>query len=71
MRFYYTFKKCTFKEIAFPILFVPFLSRASEKIGKKILFKFGENRFLLNFNMNISSEVPKVLNCNLWPESDN
>jgi len=50
-----TYKKCTFKEIAFPLLLLPFLSRASEKIGKKILFKFGESQFLLSFNINISS----------------
>ena len=47
--------KCTFQEIAYPILFLPFLSRASEIIGKKILFKFDKNEFLLNFNVNISS----------------
>ena len=47
--------KCTFQEIAYPLLFLPFLSRASEIIGKKILFKFDKNEFLLNFNLNISS----------------
>ena len=34
------FKICSFKNIAYPILLLPFLSRASEVIGKKILFKF-------------------------------
>ena len=33
-------QKCLFKEIAYPILLLPFLSRCSEIIGKKILFKF-------------------------------
>ena len=42
--------KCTFQKIAYPILFLPFLSRASEIIGKKILFKFDKYEFLLNFN---------------------
>ena len=47
--------KCTFQKIAYPILLLPFLSRGSEVIGKKILFKFDKNEFLLNFNINISS----------------
>ena len=52
-------KKCTFKKIAYPILFLPFLSRSSEVIGKKILFKFDKNEFLLNFNINISSNFSR------------
>jgi hypothetical protein len=48
-------QKCKFQEIAYPILLLPFLSRGSEIIGKKILFKIDENEFLLNFNINISS----------------
>ena len=48
-------KKCTFQEIAYPLLLLPFLSRGSEIIGKKILFKFDKNKFLLNFNVNVSS----------------
>ena len=52
-----TFKKCSFKEIAYPLLFLPFLSRSSEIIGKKILFTFDGINFLLNFNINISSSL--------------
>tara|TARA_Y100000992_G_C21182775_1_gene451513 strand:+ start:79 stop:690 length:612 start_codon:yes stop_codon:yes gene_type:complete len=48
-------KKCTFQKIAYPILFLPFLSRGSEIIGKKILFEFDNKKFMLNFNLNISS----------------
>ena len=48
-------KKFTFNEIAYPLLFLPFLSRGSEIVGKKILFKFDKNKFLLNFNVNVSS----------------
>ena len=48
-------EKCLFEKIGYPLLFLPFLSRASEIIGKKILFKFQEYQFLLNFNINISS----------------
>ena len=40
---------------SFSTLVLPFLSRSSEIIGKKILFKFDENNFLLNLNVNISS----------------
>ena len=43
------------ENMSYPILFLPFLSRASEVIGKKIYFKFDENIFLFNFNQNIYS----------------
>ena len=49
------FKKCSFKEVAYPVLLLPFLSRCSELSGKKVLFEFDENKFLLNFNLNIFS----------------
>jgi len=39
-----------FKNIAYPILFLPFVSRASEIIGKRILLKLDEKEFLMNFN---------------------
>ena len=51
------FKKITFYKIAFPILLLPFLSRSSDIIGKKILLKFEKNTFLLNFNVNILSNL--------------
>ena len=50
-------KKITFKRISYPILLLPFLSRGSDLIGKKISFKFEKNTFLLNFNMNILSNL--------------
>ena len=52
-------KKITFYKIAYPILFLPFLSRGSEITGKKILLKFEKNTFLLNFNVNILSNFSK------------
>jgi hypothetical protein len=52
-------KKINFTNIAFPLLILPFLSRGSEVIGKKIHFKFDETEFLLNFNLNISSNILK------------
>ena len=48
-------KKYKFKKILYPILLLPFLSRGSEIIGKKILFKFDNKEFLLNFNINIAT----------------
>jgi len=62
-----SFEKCSFQGIAYPILLLPFLSRCSEIIGKKILFEFEQNKFLLNFNISISSnnfqkELPTTAN---------
>ena len=53
--------------IAFPILFLPFASRASEIIGKKIFLKIDEKEFLLNLNQSIYSNYLKneiLENCN-------
>ena len=44
-----------FKNIAFPILFLPFVSRASEVLGKKILLKIDNRNYLLNYNNSIYS----------------
>jgi len=43
-----------FKKIAYPILFLSFLSRASEISGKKIHIIFDKNEILLNLNVNVS-----------------
>ena len=45
----------TFKKISYPLLFLPFISRASEVIGKRIFLKIDDKDFLLNFNHNIYS----------------
>ena len=45
----------TFENVACPVLFVPFLSRASEIVGKKILLNIDKHIFLLNFNQSIYS----------------
>ena len=50
-------KKIKFTNIAYPILFLPFLSRASEIIGKKIHIKFDQKEILLNLNVNIYSNI--------------
>ena len=53
------FDKIKFSKIAYPLLFLPFLSRASELIGKRILLKFDNKEFILNFNVNILSKLIK------------
>ena len=52
-----TLRKCSVENLAYPSLLLPFLSRGSDLIGKKISFKFEKNTFLLNFNMNILSNL--------------
>ena len=44
-----------FQKLAFPILFLPFISRASEVIGKKIFLKIDKRVFLLNYGNSIYS----------------
>ena len=56
-----------FERIAYPLLFLPFISRASEIIGKRLFLKLDNNEFLLNFNNNICSnfinnEIIKIAN---------
>jgi hypothetical protein len=48
-------KKIQFNSIAYPVIFLSFLSRSSEIIGKKISIKMDTNEILLNLNINISS----------------
>ena len=48
-----------FNKIAYPILFLPFVSRASEVLGKKILIKMDEKEFILNFNQSIFGNYSK------------
>tara|TARA_B100000575_G_scaffold277095_1_gene263104 strand:- start:110 stop:721 length:612 start_codon:yes stop_codon:yes gene_type:complete len=50
-----TLRKCSIENLAYPLLILPFLSRASEIIGKKLLISFDDYKFLLNFNVSISS----------------
>ena len=48
-----------FEKIGYPLLFLPFVSRASEIIGKRLLLKLDDREFLLNFNNNIYSNFIK------------
>ena len=58
------YEKIYFSNIAYPMIFLSFLSRSSEIIGKKINVKFDQKEILLNLNVNIYSnflnlEFPK------------
>ena len=44
-----------FQNMAFPILFLPFVNRASEVIGRKIFLKIDSRNYLLNYNNSIYS----------------
>ena len=49
--------KC--EKIGYPLLFLPFVSRASEIVGKRLFLKLDDIEFLLNFNNNIYSNFIK------------
>ncbi len=51
------FEKIIFNNVSYPLLILPFLSRSSEVIGKKIKLKFNDIAFLLNLNVNIRSNL--------------
>jgi len=60
-------KKIQFTNVAYPLIFLSFLSRTSEIIGKKIYIKLDKNEILLNLNVNIYSnffnkEFPMIAN---------
>ena len=61
-------KIVTFNKVAFPLLMLSFLSRGSEVIGKKIEVKFNNVKFLLNLNVNISSNLLDI-NCPISAEN--
>lgn len=49
------FNEIEINKIAFPLIFLSFLSRASEIIGKRIFLKMDNKEFLFNFNESIYS----------------
>ncbi len=55
------FKMIKFDKISFPLLILPFLSRSSEIIGKRIRIKFDQAEYQLNFNINILSNKPNQI----------
>jgi|TARA_B110000008_G_scaffold276369_1_gene315509 hypothetical protein len=46
-------KNIKFYNVNYPILILPFISKASEILGKKILVQFSKFSFLMNFNKSI------------------
>jgi hypothetical protein len=42
--------------ISYPLLILPFISKTSELLGKKILIEYNKSSFLLNFNRSIFSK---------------
>ena len=49
-------KNIKFYNVNYPILILPFMSKASEILGKKILIQFNKSSFLMNFNKSILSK---------------
>jgi len=49
-------KSIKFFNVSYPLLFLPFLSRASDIVGKKISVQYEGNNFLLNFDKTIFSK---------------
>lgn len=49
------FKQLEINNLAFPLLFIPFVSRTSEILGKRIFLKMDNKEFLFNFNQSIYS----------------
>jgi len=45
-----------FYNVNYPILILPFISKASEILGKKILVRFNKSSLLMNFNKSILSK---------------
>ncbi len=54
------YEKIYISNIAYPIIFISFLSKSSEIIGKKINIKIDEKEILLNLNVNIYSNFLNV-----------
>ena len=51
-----TLRSIKFFNVSYPLLLLPFLSRASDIVGKKICVRYEENNFLLNFDKTIFSK---------------
>ena len=50
-------KKIELNNVAYPSIFLAFLSRTSEIIGKKIHINFDKKEIILNLNLNIYSNI--------------
>ncbi len=49
-------KNIKFYKVNYPVLILPFISKASEVLGKKILIQFNKSSLLMNFNKSILSK---------------
>jgi len=49
-------KNIKFYNVNYPILILPFISKASEILGKKILVQFNKSSLIMNFNKSILSK---------------
>ena len=49
-------KTITFYKVNYPMLILPFVNKASDVLGKKILIKYNNSIFLMNFNKSILSK---------------
>ena len=49
-------KSIKFYNVSYPLLILPFISKASELLGKKILIQYNNTSFLLNFDKSIFSK---------------
>jgi len=52
-----TLKTIKFYNVNYPMLIVPFINKASEILGRKILIQFNNSNFLINFNKSILSKI--------------
>ena len=48
-------KQIEINNLAYPLLFIPFVSRTSEIVGKRIFLKVDNKEFLFNYNQSIYS----------------
>ena len=48
-------KSIKYYSMSYPLLILPFISKTSELLGKKILIEYNKSSFLLNFNRSIFS----------------
>ena len=51
-----TLQSIKFYNVSYPLLMLPFISKASELLGKKILTQYNNISFLLNFDISIFSK---------------
>ena len=51
-----TLESIKFYNVSYPLLMLPFISKASELLGKKILIQYNNSNFFLNFDKSILSK---------------